>query len=84
MISGVIGVLLGEACVLRSSQLGEWAGAFVLVTIVYIPVLEEPTLVARFEQPYLRYRMAVRRFMPRLRPWVQTDGPPAHDARRSD
>jgi protein-S-isoprenylcysteine O-methyltransferase Ste14 len=70
MISGVIGVLLGEACILRSAQLAEWAGEFILANIVYIPALEEPMLAARFGQPYLRYKTTVRRFMPRLRPWT--------------
>jgi protein-S-isoprenylcysteine O-methyltransferase Ste14 len=80
MISGVIGVLLGEAAVVRSVQLAEWAGVFVLLNMAYIPVLEEPMLVARFGEPYLRYKTAVRRFIPRLRPWGQTGGPPADAA----
>ncbi len=84
MISGVIGVLLGEACIVRSPQLAEWAGVFILANIAYIPLLEEPMLVARFGQPYLRYKMAVRRFIPRLRPWVQADGAPADAAPRPD
>jgi protein-S-isoprenylcysteine O-methyltransferase Ste14 len=75
MISGVIGVLLGEACILRSAQLAEWAGVFILANIVYIPALEEPMLVARFGQPYLRYKTAVRRFLPRLRPWMPPHRP---------
>jgi protein-S-isoprenylcysteine O-methyltransferase Ste14 len=82
MISGVIGVLLGEASIVRSPQLAEWAGVFVLLNIAYIPVLEEPMLVARFGEPYLRYKMAVRRFMPRIRPWVPADEPPAGAAPR--
>jgi protein-S-isoprenylcysteine O-methyltransferase Ste14 len=73
MISGVIGALLGEACILRSIQLAEWAGVFILANIAYIPAVEEPMLVARFGQPYLRYKKAVRRFMPRLRPWLPAD-----------
>jgi protein-S-isoprenylcysteine O-methyltransferase Ste14 len=38
--------------------------------MIYIPLLEEPRLRARFGQPYVRYTQAVRRFLPRLRPWT--------------
>ena len=69
MISGVIFVLLGEACILRSRPLVEWAGLIALINAIYIPLLEEPMLVARFGEPYTRYKKAVRRFVPRLRPW---------------
>jgi protein-S-isoprenylcysteine O-methyltransferase Ste14 len=69
MISGVIFVLLGEAFVLLSRPHAEWAGLFFLINLVYIPVLEEPMLAARFGEPYLNYKRAVRRFLPRLRPW---------------
>jgi protein-S-isoprenylcysteine O-methyltransferase Ste14 len=70
MISGVIFTLLAEACILRSWPLALWAGTFTLVNIVYIPILEEPMLATRFGEPYARYRRAVHRFVPRLRPWT--------------
>jgi len=73
MISWVIFVLLAEACIFRSLPLAEWAGLFVLINMVYIPVLEEPKLVTRFGEPYLRYKQAVRRFLPRLHPWTQNE-----------
>ncbi len=73
MISGVIFVLLAEACFFHSLPLAEWAGLVVLINMVYIPVLEEPQLVVRFGEPYLRYKKAVRRFLPRLHPWKQND-----------
>jgi protein-S-isoprenylcysteine O-methyltransferase Ste14 len=69
MISGVIFVLLGEALVLRSRPHAEWAGLFALINALYIPILEEPMLAARFGDPYRRYTRAVRRFVPHLRPW---------------
>jgi protein-S-isoprenylcysteine O-methyltransferase Ste14 len=74
MISGVIFVLIGEASILRSRSLGEWAVLFALANLVYIPMLEEPRLVARFGEPYTRYKRFVPRFLPRLRPW--TPDPP--------
>ena len=73
MISGVIFVLLAEACIFRSLPLAEWAGLFVLINMVYIPILEEPILVTRFGEPYVRYKEAVRRFLPRLHPWTQNE-----------
>ena len=70
MISGVILMLIGEACVVRSARLGAWAATFFLINLVYIPLFEEPALSARFGEPYARYRGAVRRFTPRFRPWT--------------
>ncbi len=74
MISGVIFVLLGEAGILRSTAHARWAVVFVLLNTIYIPLLEEPSLVARFGEPYTRYKRAVRRFVPRLRPWTPDSG----------
>jgi protein-S-isoprenylcysteine O-methyltransferase Ste14 len=70
MISGVMIVLLGEAFALRSRPHLEWAGLFALINAIYIPLLEEPMLAARFGEPYRRYTRAVRRFVPHLRPWA--------------
>jgi protein-S-isoprenylcysteine O-methyltransferase Ste14 len=71
MISGVLCVLLGEACILRSQPHAVWAGLFLAINAVYIPLSEEPMLSARFGEPYARYTRAVRRFLPRTRAWSQ-------------
>ena len=71
MISGVIFLLLSEACILRSRPHAEWAALFTLINLVYIPFLEEPMLVVRFGEPYKRYTRAVSRFVPRFWPWSQ-------------
>ncbi|HJR58432.1 MAG TPA: isoprenylcysteine carboxylmethyltransferase family protein [Vicinamibacterales bacterium] len=72
MISGVILAVAGEALLLRSRPIAEWAALFTLINLVYIPLLEEPRLEARFGETYTRYLRAVPRFMPRLgpRPWL--------------
>jgi protein-S-isoprenylcysteine O-methyltransferase Ste14 len=70
MISGVIFVILAEACILRSRPHAGWAVLFALINLVYIPAVEEPSLAARFGEPYGEYKRAVRRFLPRLRPWT--------------
>jgi protein-S-isoprenylcysteine O-methyltransferase Ste14 len=40
-----------------------------LLNLIYIPLLEEPQLEARFGNEYRRYVQNVPRFLPRLRPW---------------
>jgi protein-S-isoprenylcysteine O-methyltransferase Ste14 len=70
MISGVALLLLGEAAVLRSGPHAEWAGLFLAINAVYFPLFEEPQLEARFGEPYREYCRHVRRFLPRLTPWV--------------
>jgi protein-S-isoprenylcysteine O-methyltransferase Ste14 len=73
MISGVILMLCGLALGLRSAQHGRWAALFIAANLLYIPLLEEPQLEARFGDAYRRYRAAVPRILPRLRPWTDRD-----------
>jgi protein-S-isoprenylcysteine O-methyltransferase Ste14 len=70
MISGVIFLLFSEALLLLSPPHAIWAAAFLILNLVYIPLIEEPQLVQRFGEPYREYRRHVRRFLPRLRPWA--------------
>lgn len=69
MISGVLLVLVAEGLLLRSLPVLQWAGAFFLVNAVWIPLVEEPGLRARFGASYDEYARAVPRLIPRLRPW---------------
>ena len=69
MISGVVGVLLGEAFLLRSLPHFGWALLFAGINLVYIPFLEEPDLRRRFGDSYARYCANVPRVVPRLTPW---------------
>jgi protein-S-isoprenylcysteine O-methyltransferase Ste14 len=69
MISGVLFVLLGEAAILGSPALLIWAGAFLAVNAVYMPLVEEPGLRRRFGEDYDTYRANVPRWLPRLKPW---------------
>lgn len=69
MISGVVLLLLAEGLLLRSVPHLSWAGLFFLINAVYIPLLEEPGLRARFGAAYDEYSRAVPRLVPRLRPW---------------
>ena len=76
MISGVIIILVGEALVLLSFPHGIWAGLFLTLNLIFIPLAEEPQLEQRFGEPYREYRRHVRRFLPRLRPWTPDTAPP--------
>ena len=69
MIAGVIFTLFGEAAILRSGLHAGWALAFLVINVIYIPLLEEPMLEARFGGVYEHYCARVPRFLPRLRPW---------------
>ncbi|MEY2563772.1 MAG: hypothetical protein QOH88_1965 [Verrucomicrobiota bacterium] len=73
MISGVIFILFGEALVLLSWPHTRWALLFLVINLIYIPLLEEPMLEARFGDSYRIYRRNVWRFLPRLRPWVAVE-----------
>jgi protein-S-isoprenylcysteine O-methyltransferase Ste14 len=70
MISGVLFILFGEALVLVSRPHALWALLFLCMNLVYIPILEEPMLDQRFGDAYREYRRHVRRFLPRVRPWI--------------
>ena len=70
MISGVVFVLFGEACLLTSWPHAEWALAFLLLSVVSFAVWEEPQLRRRFGKPYREYCRNVGRLIPRLTPWV--------------
>lgn len=69
MISGVMGMIGGQALFLGSRALAVWVAAFLAINQLYFMAMEEPGLEARFGAEYRRYRAAVPRWIPRLRPW---------------
>jgi protein-S-isoprenylcysteine O-methyltransferase Ste14 len=77
MISGVLCVLLGEATLLGVPALYVWFACVATVNAIYLPLIEEPSLVRRFGAEYETYRANVPRWFPRRRPWE-----PGADARR--
>ena len=68
MISGVLGVLTGEALAFGSVGIAIWVATFVVVNHVYFVAVEEPGLVRRFGEPYEEYRRRVPRWIPRRAP----------------
>lgn len=75
MISGVACMLLGEATFMGSRPIFAWFVLFVLINTIYFKLSEEPGLVKRFGDEYVRYRKNVPMWIPRLRPWMaENDG----------
>ncbi|MBI5304422.1 MAG: isoprenylcysteine carboxylmethyltransferase family protein [Chloroflexi bacterium] len=69
MITGVLGVLLGEAMCLGVLGLFVWFAVFLLMNLVYIALIEEPGLQQRFGDAYAEYQRNVPRWIPRREPW---------------
>ena len=65
MISGVFGILLGEALAFASVGLLIWAAAFLVINTVYFALVEEPGLEARFGEPYREYKRSTPSWLPR-------------------
>jgi protein-S-isoprenylcysteine O-methyltransferase Ste14 len=72
MISGVFCILLGETVLLGSTALLLWTLFFVIVNLIYIPLIEEPGLIERFGDEYRDYVRHVPRWLPRRTPWSPT------------
>jgi protein-S-isoprenylcysteine O-methyltransferase Ste14 len=70
MISGVLFVLLAEALLTGSRRVLIWFVLFLSINLVYIPLLEEPGLAARFGERYHLYKKHVPRWLPRVKPWL--------------
>ncbi|MEE8388875.1 MAG: isoprenylcysteine carboxylmethyltransferase family protein [Acidiferrobacterales bacterium] len=69
MISSVLISLTAEAIYFQSWPLLVWMGTFLLVNVIYFPLVEEKGLVARFGEDYKLYQANVPRWLPRLTPW---------------
>ena len=70
MISAVVTMLAGEALLWGSRVVAEWALLFVAFNHVSFLLSEEPGLERRFGASYARYKAAVPRWLPRIRPWT--------------
>jgi protein-S-isoprenylcysteine O-methyltransferase Ste14 len=70
MISGVVLILFGETLVFLSRGLLNWALGFLVVNLIYIPLLEEPMLEGRFGDEYRQYKRHVPRWVPRRTAWT--------------
>jgi protein-S-isoprenylcysteine O-methyltransferase Ste14 len=48
-----------------------WAAAFLVLNLIYIPLVEERQLAQHFGDPYRDYCRHVRLFWPRISPWIR-------------
>ncbi len=71
MILGVLGVLLGESLYFNSISVLIWCMLFFIVNSIYFELVEEPKLERKFGDAYIRYKNAVSRWLPALKPYSQ-------------
>jgi protein-S-isoprenylcysteine O-methyltransferase Ste14 len=64
MMIAVFFVLMGESSIIGSVYLVFYSVIFVIVNLFYIPLVEEPKLVKRFGEEYLKYQNEVPRWLP--------------------
>ena len=69
MYVGVAAVILGQALVLRSTDLLWWLAVFLAAVVGFVKLYEEPTLREQFGASYDDYRAAVPGWWPRITPW---------------
>jgi protein-S-isoprenylcysteine O-methyltransferase Ste14 len=73
MILGVLTTLLGEAVMFSSAHILKWAGLFFLINTTYFKLSEEPGLESRFGDEYIQYKKKVGMWIPRFRPYAETE-----------
>jgi protein-S-isoprenylcysteine O-methyltransferase Ste14 len=69
MITGVLLILLGESILFGSVWIYLWFLFFLIGNHFYFIKSEEPGLVKRFGDEYVRYAQNVPRWIPRRTPW---------------
>lgn len=69
MYVGVASAILGQALVLRSTDLLWWLLVFLVAVVSFVKGYEEPALREQFGASYDRYRSHVPGWLPRLTPW---------------
>lgn len=70
MIIGVCLMLLGEVCFFLNNGLAVWLLIFVMINLIYIPLVEEKGLSKRFGEDYSAYKRQVPRWIPLKKPGV--------------
>jgi protein-S-isoprenylcysteine O-methyltransferase Ste14 len=82
MYVGVASMILGQALLLRSTDLLWWWLVFLVAVVGFVKGYEEPTLREQFGASYDRYRAAVPGWWPRLTPWRGITPAPASPPHR--
>ena len=68
MISGVFLFLSGECLLFQSLPLFCYLLIFIIINLIYIPLMEEKGLQKRYGRRYLEYKKCTPRFLPKLIP----------------
>lgn len=69
MYLAVAAIIFGQALTFGSIPVAVYGVLFLLTTHVFVVGYEEPTLLRGYGPQYDAYRTAVRRWLPRLKPW---------------
>ncbi|NNE25965.1 MAG: isoprenylcysteine carboxylmethyltransferase family protein [Saprospiraceae bacterium] len=69
MISSVLCMLIGRACIENNIAILTWAAIFFIINNTYFIYSEEPGLEKKFGKAYTNYKNNVPRWIPRRRPW---------------
>ena len=69
MYVGVLTVVIGEALLTLSRPMLYYLAFGLILFNTFVRLYEEPTLARMFGDQYRRYKSAVPRWLPRLRPW---------------
>ena len=69
MYLAVTSTIVGQTLLLGQYWLLAYAALFLVVTMAFVSLYEEPTLRRQFGAQYDAYRTAVPGWWPRLRPW---------------
>ncbi|HET6166220.1 MAG TPA: isoprenylcysteine carboxylmethyltransferase family protein [Marmoricola sp.] len=69
MYVGVAAAIAGQAVMFASWGVAAWFAVFVAAVTTFVRVYEEPTLRRTYGTSYDAYTGAVRRWVPRARPW---------------
>ena len=70
MITGAVLILAAESLLLGSWLIALWTALFLLMNLLYLPLVEEKDLEKRFSDSYRQYKAHVPRWIPRTRPWI--------------
>src|SRR5918993_370727 len=73
MYVGVAGAIAGQAVLFGSLGVAVWLVGFVAAVTTFVRLYEEPTLRRTYGASYDAYTAAVRRWIPRVRPWQVSD-----------
>lgn len=70
MYVAMIAIVVGQCLILGSAALLSYAAVLWLIFHVWVTAYEEPKLLSQFGESYEVYRRNVRRWLPRVGPWL--------------